>query len=52
MVLVLTAVPLVNREIHTNHKKKTLMIIGMFVLVGIYIYLTVGGALAPITEHI
>jgi len=52
IVAVLAAVPLLNREIHTNHKKKTLMIIGMFILIGIYIYLTIGGAIAPMAEHI
>ena len=52
IVAVLAAVPLLNREIHTNHKKKTLMIIGMFILIGIYISLTIGGAIVPMAEHI
>jgi ubiquinol-cytochrome c reductase cytochrome b subunit len=52
IVAVLAAVPLLNREIHTNHKKKTLMIIGMFILIGIYLSLTIGGAIAPRAEHL
>lgn len=48
----LAAIPLVNRDIHTNHKKKTLMIIGMFILLGIYVYFTLIGATVPITDHL
>jgi quinol-cytochrome oxidoreductase complex cytochrome b subunit len=52
IVIVLAAIPLVDRKQVTDPRKRKAMIIGMFVLISIFIALMIAGAIAPIGEHL
>lgn len=52
IVIVLAAIPLVDRKQVTDPRKRKTMIIGMFVLISIFIALMIAGAIAPIGEHL
>jgi len=52
IVIVLAAIPLVDRKQITDPRKRKAMIIGMFVLISIFISLMIAGAIAPIEEHL
>jgi len=52
IVIVLAAIPLVDRKQVTGPRKRKAMIIGMFVLISIFIALMIAGAIASIGEHL
>jgi quinol-cytochrome oxidoreductase complex cytochrome b subunit len=52
IVIILAAIPLVDRKQVTDPRKRKAMIIGMFVLIAIFISLMIAGAIAPIEEHL
>jgi len=51
-VLLLVAVPFIDRKDDTDPRRRPLMIAGLFIILGIFISLMVIGALTPIVQHI
>jgi quinol-cytochrome oxidoreductase complex cytochrome b subunit len=52
IIIVLAAIPLVDRKQVTDPRKRKAMIIGILVLISIFISLMIAGAIAPIEEHL
>ncbi len=52
IVIILAAVPLVDRKGDTDPRRRKIMIAGMFVLVAIFVGLMIAGAITPIAEHL
>ncbi len=52
IVILLAAIPLVDRKEFTEPAKRKAMLIGMFVLIAIFVGLIIVGAVTPVGEHL
>lgn len=52
IIILLAAVPLVDRKEVTEPARRKAMIIGMFVLVAIFVGLMIAGAITPVGKHL
>lgn len=51
IVILLAAIPLVDRKEVTEPAKRKAMIIGMFILIAIFVGLMIAGAVTPVGKH-
>jgi quinol-cytochrome oxidoreductase complex cytochrome b subunit len=52
IVVLLAAIPLVDRKETTEPSKRKAMIVGMFILIAIFLALMIAGAVTPLGEHL
>ena len=52
IIIILAAVPLIDRKEVTEPSKRKPMIIGMFILIAIFVGLMIAGAITPVGEHL
>jgi quinol-cytochrome oxidoreductase complex cytochrome b subunit len=52
IIILLAAIPLVDRKEVTEPSKRKAMIVGMFILIAIFIALMITGAITPVGEHL